>query len=106
MIDTFANPPGPTETPTPILTEPVVTPTATAPKEDYGSYLVLKGGWFGSSNDYQGESFSGAGEWEVAVGTGRVLGIAGGVVLLELPDEGMLPASPADHENSHARSLM
>lgn len=53
----------------------VVTPTATAPKEDYGSYLVLKGGWFGSADDYQGQSFDGAGEWEVAVGTGRTFGL-------------------------------
>ena len=53
---------------------------AASPEEDYSSWLVLKGGWFGSSADFQGESFSGSGEWELAVGTGRILGIelAGG----------------------------
>jgi hypothetical protein len=59
----------------PAAAAPLAAPPPAAAKEDYGSYLVLKGGWFGSSSDYQGESFSGAGEWEVAVGTGRVLGI-------------------------------
>src|SRR5512139_4075773 len=46
-------------------TTPVATPTAPA-KEDHGSWVVLKGGWFGTSEDYQGESFSGSGEWELA----------------------------------------
>ncbi len=57
---------------------PAAAPVAEAakpPAEDFGSWLVVKGGWFGTSEDYQGESFSGSGEWEVAVGTGRVLGI-------------------------------
>ncbi len=58
---------------------PAAAPVAEAakppPVEDVGSWLVVKGGWFGTSEDYQGESFSGSGEWEVAVGTGRVLGI-------------------------------
>src|SRR5512138_2197804 len=48
---------------------------AKPPQAEYGSWLVLKGGWFGASEDYQGDSFSGSGEWELAVGTGRVLGI-------------------------------
>jgi hypothetical protein len=49
------------------------TAAATAPRE-YDSYVVLKGGWFGSADDYQGQSFEGAGEWEIAVGTGRTFG--------------------------------
>jgi hypothetical protein len=62
-----------------------VTPPASAPREEYSSYVVLKGGWFGSSSDFQGESFSGSGAWEVAVGTGRVFGveISGGSMTTE-----------------------
>jgi outer membrane protein with beta-barrel domain len=62
----------------PVAAAPAVAPTTAAP-EAYGSYLVLKGGWFGTSSDFEGESFGGAGEWELAVGTGRVLGIELGV---------------------------
>jgi hypothetical protein len=53
---------------------PVASLTA-PPEEEHGSWVVLKGGWFGTSEDYQGESFGGSGEWELAVGTGQVLGI-------------------------------
>jgi hypothetical protein len=45
------------------------------PEPEFSSYAVLKGGWFGSSGDYQGSSFSGSGTWEVAVGTGRIFGV-------------------------------
>jgi len=54
--------------------------TASAPAEEtFSSYAVLKGGWFGSASDYQGDSFSGSGTWELAVGTGRVFGVELGV---------------------------
>jgi hypothetical protein len=47
-----------------------------APKEaEYTTYVALKGGWFGSQGDFQGDSFSGAGTWEIAYGTGRILGV-------------------------------
>lgn len=65
----------PAQVAAPAAATPAAAPVAQAPKKQYGSYLVLKGGWFGSADDYQGDSFGGAGEWELAVGTGRVLGI-------------------------------
>jgi hypothetical protein len=75
-----ASPTAATVAPPPIAAP--VTPGAPAelaaarpPQEQPSAWLVLKGGWFGTSQDYQGDSFSGSGEWELAVGTGRVLGI-------------------------------
>jgi hypothetical protein len=61
----------------PAAIPPVTAPAAPAP--DLDSYAILKGGWFGSSGDFQGESFSGSGTWELAVGTGRVVGVELGV---------------------------
>ncbi len=52
---------------------------AARPAPDPDSYLILKGGWFGSSGDFQSDSFSGSGTWELAVGTGRVVGVELGV---------------------------
>jgi hypothetical protein len=47
--------------------------------DPYSSYVVLKGGWFGSQGDYQGNGFTDAGAWEVAFGTGRIVGFEVGV---------------------------
>jgi hypothetical protein len=66
---TATTPPSATPTPAP-------TPAAAAPKApEYTTYVALKGGWFGSQSDFEGDSFSGAGTWEIAYGTGRVLGV-------------------------------
>jgi len=95
-----ADPPAPAPaaaaTPAPASPPPAATAAATVPpggapaapaqppvsapvEEPFSSYAVLKGGWFGSASDYQGDSFSGSGTWELAVGTGRVLGVELGV---------------------------
>jgi len=50
------------------------TPPATTPPE-YTSYVALKGGWFGSEGDFEGDSFSGAGTWEIAYGAGKIIGV-------------------------------
>lgn len=51
-------------------------PATAAPKApEYTTYVALKGGWFGSDGDFEGDSFSGAGTWEIAYGTGRILGV-------------------------------
>lgn len=64
-----AAPPAPVTAPAPVAA------AVNAPEEERASWAVLKAGWFGTSADHQGESFSGSGEWEVAIGTGRVLGV-------------------------------
>ena len=50
-------------------------PPPTEPEPEYTSYLIAKGGYFGTSGDFQGSSFSGNGTFEVAIGYGRTLGL-------------------------------
>jgi hypothetical protein len=55
-----------------VLAAPVVVP---AQEPEYQGYGVLKGGYFGSSGDFQGSSLSSNGALEVAIGYGRLLGV-------------------------------
>jgi hypothetical protein len=53
---------------------PATAPPPSQPEKQYSAYVVAKGGYFGSSGDFQGHSFSGNGTWEVGIGYGRALG--------------------------------
>ncbi|HET9595689.1 MAG TPA: outer membrane beta-barrel protein [Anaeromyxobacteraceae bacterium] len=50
-------------------------PSRSGADDDRSTYLAFKFGGFGSSGTYQGNDFGGATTWELAVGTGRVLGV-------------------------------
>jgi hypothetical protein len=54
---------------------PATAPPPSEPAHEYSAYVAVKGGYFGSSGDFQGTSFSGNGTWEVAVGWGRTFGL-------------------------------
>ena len=61
--------------------QPAPAPTAATPpppaksEPERSSYVVLKGGYFGSTGDFQGSSLSGNGTFEAAIGYGRVFGL-------------------------------
>jgi hypothetical protein len=77
-------------TPSTATPPPATAPTAPAPAKapEYTTYVALKGGWFGSQSDFEGDSFSGAGTWEIAYGTGRILGVefSGGSMVTKAAD--------------------
>jgi hypothetical protein len=64
---------------------------AAQPDPEYSTYLAFKGGAFGSSGSFQGSDFGGNGTWELAAGTGRVLGveISGGSMSTSAGDLGV-----------------
>jgi len=65
--------PAPPPAGAPVPTPESVSPAPAAP--DYSAYLILKGGYFGTTGSFQGSSYSDSGTWEVAVGGGKVLGL-------------------------------
>jgi hypothetical protein len=69
----FAQQPAPA--PTEPAPAPATAPPPSAPEPEYSAYLAIKGGYFGSSGEFQGHSFSGNGTWEAALGYGRTFGI-------------------------------
>jgi hypothetical protein len=54
---------------------PATAPPPSKPEPEYSAYLVAKGGYFGSTGDFQGTNFSGNGTFEAAIGWGRTLGL-------------------------------
>ena len=54
---------------------PATAPPPSKPEPEYSGYVVLKGGYFGTTGDFQGTSFSGNGVFEAAIGWGRIFGL-------------------------------
>ena len=84
----------------PATSEPVPAPTPTTapdapqtppsePEREYSSYVVVKGGYFGSRGDFEGNSFSGNGAFEAAIGWGRTFGLELGSGYMETDAAGV-----------------
>ena len=61
--------------PPPSASAPPAAPAPAPSDPEYSTYLAGKFGWFGSSGSFQGNDFGSNGTWELAIGTGRVLGV-------------------------------